>query len=735
MFKLFKNKKSRDTLDAEEINSKTKNEIIDNLIDINTEQQQELTEIPKQKRTWSSGLKTINIKDVYSNIGVSGEGSKKSTFHQAAKLNLFLLSALTATTFSISGLIYFSTENIKDTAFDVKKNLMSLSQQLDELRDTRRDFKSKDSEAISSFKSDKNNVESIILNIERNPKFNNDVFKQSLGRFKETWIKSSNFAVAVLEKKAIVYSANQNIELAKKNKDKLLNDSEKLASEIKNINKSIANMEFSHKLSSNVYALITEVISFNLETMPKEKSTLINKYIKNIKEQIKIINETYVGTQSIVETNKSFETSFDEVFNEKVFADLEGASEEIYINLKGLDTELSNLKNIILNLNKTLEMTTDTTFFGVEYEYIALLSFLIGLISLMFISMSLYARSALSLELANEFKKNQSNEDALKELLQQMFPIDNGDFTKDIYIEDKFLSSLAKKINKTRIQFGDIVHKMQSSSANILTAANTTDKSSQEVLALSRKQFEKLSESIDIINEVNNSIDEIAQSAWIAKDEALRSSSSSEAGKELVQKSIEKMSEIRDNIQDSSKKIKKLGESAQSISEVTNLIKNITKQINILSLNAAIQAASSGESGREFTVVAHEVQRLAYDSEEATKKIEELIGVIQSDAATAIASMEITTQEVVSGSKLTEQAGVALNEISKSSTQTSEQITLASEKLEEKSSEMAQITFEMQGLQEISKIAQQALDIQATQVEKLKLISVEFEETFKKYKV
>jgi twitching motility protein PilJ len=359
----------------------------------------------------------------------------------------------------------------------------------------------------------------------------------------------------------------------------------------------------------------------------------------------------------------------------------------------------------------------------------------LGALTLLLITLSLYARSTKTLRLANGFKKNQSNEKALNELLKQIEPLDSGDFTKPIFIEDKFLMSLAKRIDNNRVLFGEIVKQMKESSGNILNSADSTDKTSQELLEISNSQFEKLADTISSINDITNSIDEIAQSTWIAQDESNRSAQESEKGEKLVGQSIEKMNEIRHTIQESSKKIKKLGESAQSITEVTSLIKDITKQINILALNAAIQAASSGESGREFTVVAQEVQRLADDSEAATKKIEELINEIQSDTAVAIASMERTTQEVVNGAQLTEQAGVALKEINELSKNTAEQIMAASSKLEQKSAEMAAVTVEMQKLQKVSQEAQKAVNATTAQVEALKKISEDLEGTFKQYKV
>jgi twitching motility protein PilJ len=141
-----------------------------------------------------------------------------------------------------------------------------------------------------------------------------------------------------------------------------------------------------------------------------------------------------------------------------------------------------------------------------------------------------------------------------------------------------------------------------------------------------------------------------------------------------VQNAIGGMNAIRDQIQETSKRIKRLGESSQEIGEITELISDITEQTNVLALNAAIQAASAGEAGRGFSVVAEEVQRLAERSADATRQIAALVKAIQTDTQDAVAAMERSTQGVVEGAKLSDNAGTALTEIDRVSRQLAELI-------------------------------------------------------------
>ncbi len=369
------------------------------------------------------------------------------------------------------------------------------------------------------------------------------------------------------------------------------------------------------------------------------------------------------------------------------------------------------------------------------YRYLSFAFYLISLLTISLLAFGFYKKNLQFIKLAKVLQKNQNNEKAVNDLLSQMQPLDNGDFTYQINLEDKFLIKVSQKIDKTREMFRDIVRRLRNTSTSIYVEAERTEKTSQQLLETSKIQIEKIQQYINKIGEITSGMDEVAQLTWVAKEEAIKSQKASKDGEELVHQSIIKMDEIRNNIQESSKKIKKLGESAQAITEVVNLIQEITKQINILALNAAIQAASSGTAGREFTVVAKEVQRLAYDSEEATKKIENLVKNIQIDTAHAVSSMEKTTQEVVNGANLTDKAGKALKTIDDMSQYVAVQVDMASSKLEIKSTEMATVSLELSNLQKLNKQSSDYIKQTATQIEKLKGISNELKDYVKEYRV
>ncbi len=686
---------------------------------------------------------TMSLDEDVGSLKVTSSKEKKDEkFEWALNLNLPIFATLTFGFLGGASLSYIYSEQSKSQKTQIESYVLSIDKSLEKIEKNSLTIRTDPKESIDSLAEEKKNINQILDVLKNGGSLNTKIeTKPIAGQALDTLNKiESNWRIAEKSLNNIV-AKKENIVKSKDIINKLNKETGDIMKQVSTLqkileNKSSDNIQFASELSVSVYKILNEVASADIKVLTEGEKQFLYTALGSVSDTIGIIKDLYSkDNEDVLQVLNTFEKAFSKHLDktsvvENISILNDAASQSINLDKNTLQT-----KSNIPVLKENIAEDSFSGILGFDYETWSLILALFGALFLALISLSLYARWVRSEKLAKVFKKNQSNEKALVELLGLIQPLDDGDFTKEIVLEDKFLKQVAIAIDTTRQRFGNIVRQMKSSSGNILEAAGTTDQSSQELSSLSKKQFEKLSEAINVISDITNSIDEVAQTAYLAQDESSRSSVESEKGKKLVDESIEKMVEIRNTIQESSKKIKKLGESAQSINEVTSLIKDITKQINILALNAAIQAASSGESGREFTVVAQEVQRLADDSENATKKIEELINDIQSDTAAAIASMEKTTQEVVIGAQLTEQAGAALNNINTLSKNTAEQIMAASTKLEEKSSEMASVTFEMQGLQKIAQNAQQAVDVTTTQVEALKQVSEQLEEAFKQYKV
>jgi twitching motility protein PilJ len=204
---------------------------------------------------------------------------------------------------------------------------------------------------------------------------------------------------------------------------------------------------------------------------------------------------------------------------------------------------------------------------------------------------------------------------------------------------------------------------LNDASGLVADAASGAQGITQELLAATQRQAKELRSTGEAVGLINRSIQEVDNSATQSSKVAQRTLVVTEQGAQAVRNAISGMDSIREQIQETAKRIKRLGESSQEIGDIVDLISDITEQTNVLALNAAIQAASAGEAGRGFSVVAEEVQRLAERSAEATKQISALVKAIQGDTQDAVAAMEQSTQGVVEGAKLSDQAGQSLREI------------------------------------------------------------------------
>jgi len=216
---------------------------------------------------------------------------------------------------------------------------------------------------------------------------------------------------------------------------------------------------------------------------------------------------------------------------------------------------------------------------------------------------------------------------------------------------------------------------------------------------------------------------------------ARQSLQAAEEGLQAVQNAIGGMNSIRDQIQETSKRIKRLGESSQEIGEITELISDITEQTNVLALNAAIQAASAGEAGRGFSVVAEEVQRLAERSADATKQIAALVKAIQTDTHDAIGAMERSTQGVVEGAKLSDNAGTALTEIDQVSRRLAELIEQISNSTSREANLANVVAGNIQHIFAVTEQTGEGTRSTAAQVRELSKMAEELRQSVSRFKI
>ncbi len=261
---------------------------------------------------------------------------------------------------------------------------------------------------------------------------------------------------------------------------------------------------------------------------------------------------------------------------------------------------------------------------------------------------------------------NRNNQQAILRLMNELSDLADGDLTIRATVSEDITGAIADSVNYTTDELRKLVLRVTTASKQVERATGEAGAVTKELLNATLKQAAEIRDAGGAVELMTKSIQEVDSSAAQSSEVARRTLAVTEQGARAVQNSVSSMDSIREQIQDTSKRIKRLGESSQEIGEIVDLISDITEQTNVLALNAAIQAASAGEAGRGFAVVAEEVQRLAERSAEATKQIGMLVKTIQGDTQDAVTAMEKSTQGVVEGAQLSNAAGQALREIEKS---------------------------------------------------------------------
>ncbi|MDP2505442.1 MULTISPECIES: methyl-accepting chemotaxis protein [unclassified Oceanobacter] len=298
--------------------------------------------------------------------------------------------------------------------------------------------------------------------------------------------------------------------------------------------------------------------------------------------------------------------------------------------------------------------------------------------------------------------QNQQNQMAILRLLDEIADLADGDLTASATVTEDFTGAIADSINYAIDQMRSLVSAINETAVQVSSAAQETQATAMHLAEASEHQAQEIAGASAAINEMAVSIDQVSANASESSAVAERSVAIANKGAEVVQATINGMDNIREQIQETSKRIKRLGESSQEIGDIISLITDIADQTNILSLNAAIQASMAGDAGRGFAVVADEVQRLAERSAAATKQIEALVKTIQNDTNEAVISMETTTSEVVRGARLAQDAGVALEEIENVSKNLAELIQNISNAARQQASSAGHISNTMNVIQEIT---------------------------------
>jgi len=372
-------------------------------------------------------------------------------------------------------------------------------------------------------------------------------------------------------------------------------------------------------------------------------------------------------------------------------ADVRDAADSIFLDSDNMFEQARALTNAVAALPQERAWpSTQASTLGL----IALIVLLAALVGIVIVGARRRADTA--------FRSNKRTQQAIVRLLDELSCLADGDLTARATVTDEVTGAIADAVNFAVEQLRELVRGINQTATAVAESAENTRNTTSHLAQSANEQAGQVARATEKIQAMSAAFGTMAERSKTSSETALESVGIAHTGAEKVRETIEGMNTIREQIQETSKRIKRLGESTQEIGDIVGLINDIAEQTNVLALNAAIQAASAGGSGQGFAVVADEVQQLAESATNATKRISGLVQTIQVDTAEAIKSMEATTSEVVTGARLAQDAGVALVQTEKASTELSNLVQDISAEAQTHSEQAGRISELMDGIRNVS---------------------------------
>ena len=314
---------------------------------------------------------------------------------------------------------------------------------------------------------------------------------------------------------------------------------------------------------------------------------------------------------------------------------------------------------------------------------------------------------------------------AILRLLNEMSDLADGDLTVRTTVTGDVTGAIADSVNYAIEELAVLVRRLNDAAERVTRTTGHAQAISRELLDAAEAQAHEIRNAGAKVQATADSMNAASASAQESANVARLSVDVAQKGARAVTDSVAGMHEIRSQIQETAKRIKRLGESSQEIGEIVDLISDITEQTNVLALNAAIQAASAGEAGRGFSVVAEEVQRLAERSGAATQQIAALVRAIQADTHGAVAAMERSTQGVVAGTRLADAAGQSLAEISSVSQDLAQRVAAIADATQAQARNATQVATSMQHILDITRQTTKRTEETAISVAELAQLAAE----------
>lgn len=562
---------------------------------------------------------------------------------------------------------------------------------------------------------------------------------QELGALEETWYPIQKNANSILARQDVLLSINTTA--------KLLRD---IIPEVETQYRQVVRLLVANNASDNQVVLATSQ-SFLAERILRN----VEKILQGNHDVIKAVQMFSKDTRQFGKVLRGMQqgdslAQIQKIEDLKVLAILDEISKHFSVFERNIQTliessnDLSLVRRSALDMymgsQKLLEQATALTQAYAQASEQRVISPLtgyilagvcIGLLGLL--AFRIYSQTQRNLALTEA--QHKENRSAVWRLLDELANLADGDLSVHATVGDDITGAIAESVNYAIDALRQLVSTINDTALKVSNSAQEAQLTARQLAKATEKQTREIKEATQAISAMADSNEHVSTNASESTSVAQNSVSIAKSGVTVVQNTMGGMVRIRDQIQETSKQIKRLGESSQEVGVMVSLIDDITEQTNILALNAAIQAAMAGEAGRGFAVVAEEVQRLAERSSLATKQIEQLVKSIQQQTQDTVKSMEQTTTEVVQGARLAQDAGVALGKIESVSLHLADLIQNISNEAQQQAITASDISKTMGNIENITEDTSSSSTITAGSIGDLAELAIELRNSVAGFKL
>jgi methyl-accepting chemotaxis protein len=260
--------------------------------------------------------------------------------------------------------------------------------------------------------------------------------------------------------------------------------------------------------------------------------------------------------------------------------------------------------------------------------------------------------------LNKQAKESEQISNSVVEIMQAVGQVaTNKDLSIRIPVTEDVTGAIGDAMNMLTSETAKVLGSVTDVSSAVSKASHLVKQSSDTAMTSATQGQSEVEAAARELSQAASTLNQLAQMAQKANESAELSVRTTRQALTTVDKTVSGINESRDLIRETEKRIKRLGERSQEITQVVGLINSIAERTGILALNASMQATAAGEAGRGFAIVADEVKRLSENAREATREISTLVSSIQSETSETVLAMNNAITQVVDVSRLADQAG------------------------------------------------------------------------------